>query len=268
MNKWNFFDYFLSNVKTQGGVNMKKNLWIGFIVLSLILSTIFIGEKYLPKGGNALAENVNMNHTVSVSGEGIVETTPDIAIINFGIIFQKKTATDAMNELTDIANKTITALKKAGVEDKNIKTTNINLKPVYQWSKEKNTSVLIGYSASEMFELKTKIKDAGTMIGLLNENGVNNISSIRFDVSDKGTLEQDAIAQAMKNAKTKAEASLKDSNYKIVGIKTISINSNNPTPIYRNSMSPIPTVGEKVSMPVEGGAMSIKAQVQVIFIFD
>ncbi len=243
---------------------MKKKLWIGFIVLAIVFSTVVIGGKYLPRGG-AAADNLGTNHTISVSGEGIVQTIPDIAVVNFGVNIQKKTAIDAMNELTAVSNKTVDTLKNAGVENKNIKTTNISLEPVYQWNKEKNISTLIGYKASESFEIRGEIKDTGRIIGLISNSGVNSISGIRFDISDKSMLDQDAITRAMKNARTKAEASLKGSNYKIVGIKTISINSNNPVPVYRDNMA---IAGEKTNIPVEGGSISIRAQVQVVFIFD
>ena len=243
---------------------MKKYLLIGLIVLTLVLSTVVIGGKHLPKG-NAVAENVDMNHTISVSGEGVVQTTPDISVINFGITIQRKTAVDAMNELSGVANKTISVLKNAGVNDKDIKTVNIGLAPVYQWDKDKKLSILVGYKATESFELKVKISDAGRMIGLISNNGVNNISGIRFDISDKKALEQDAITDAMDNARKKAEAALKGSNYKIVGIKTISVNSNNPTPIFRNSIG---AVDKEAEIPVEGGSMSVRASVQVVFIFD
>ena len=242
---------------------MKKYLWIGFIVLALVLSTVVIGGKYLPREG-AVAENVDMNHTISVSGEGIVQAVPDIAVINFAISIQEKSAATAMDKLSDTASKTVSALKNTGVESKNFKTVNITLGPVYKWDKENNTNVLVGYRATESFEVKIKIVDAGRIIGLLSNNGVNQISGIRFDVSDRTVLQKDAITEAMEDARAKAEAALKGTNYKIVGIKTVTVNSNNPTPIFRDFAS----AGEKTNIPVEGGSMDIRAQVQVVFIFD
>ncbi len=247
-------------------VKMKKSFLIGFIILTVLLSVVAISGRHLPQG-KVVAQDVDMNHTISVSGEGVVQAVPDITLINFSIVIQKKTAHEAMSELSTVANRVITVLKNAGVKDENIKTLSINLYPVYQWDKDHRTSTLIGYKATESFQISTVIKDAGRIIGLITENGVNNISGIRFDVSDKVKLQQEAITDAVENARRKAEATLKNTNYKIVGIKTISVSSASPFPIYRNG-GYTSVIKESAQVPVEGGSFNIKAHVEVIFIFD
>jgi len=246
---------------------MKRKVLVGIIVILLILGASVLGVKSLPKNSEVAAENISLDHTITVSGSGVVNVAPDIAKLNFGISMQKKTASEAMNALSEKASNVITTLTNAGVKKDDIKTTSINLRPVYQWDKDSRKNVLIGYEASESFTVNSSIKNAGNLLSLAVNSGANKIFGISFDASNKDTLQNEAIAQAMKNAREKAEASLKNTNYKITGIKTISIQSQNYYPVpYRNITGK--EIENNANVPVEGGSLTIKANVQVIFTFD
>ncbi len=246
---------------------MKKNLWFGIIILLLIVGVIGFSVKGGASKSVATADNFDSNHTISVSGQGIVEATPDLASVNFGISVQKKTASESMDELSKLANRVVTTLKNFGIKEKDIKTTGISLNPVYQWNKDEKKNILVGYVATENFKVNTKLSDAGKVISLLTENGVNRIYGIYFNSSKAEELKKEAIAKAVEDAREKAKASLTGTNYKIVGIKTISIQSGYITPIYRNGFDNVAGEG-KSNIPVEGGSMTIRATVNVVFIFD
>ncbi len=237
------------------------------VVLALILSIVVIGGRALPKG-NALAEKADTakKHTVSVMGTGSVESVPDVAYIHFTVQIEDKDPEKVMDNLAEIAGKVVNVLKKSGIKEEDIKTTNLSLSPVYRWDKETGKSILDRYRASESFNVKCAIKDAGKIVGEVSKNGVNIINGISFDVSNRSELKLEAIKDAMKDAKLKAEASLSGSSYKITGIRTISIQMNAPAPlpIYRD----ISAKGENAAIPVQGGTLFIKATVNVVFSFE
>ena len=251
----------------NGGDKMKKSILVGIIVILLVFGATMLGVKSAPKSNEVAAENISLDHTITVSGSGVVNVVPDIAKLNFGISVQKKTASEAMNALSEKASNVIETLTNAGIKKEDIKTTSINLRPVYQWDKDSRKNVLIGYEASESFTVNSSIKDAGNLLSLAVNSGANKVFGISFDVSDKDALQNEAISQAMQNARKKAEASLKNTNYKITGIKTISIQSQNYYPIpYRNIAGK--EIENDTNVPIEGGSLTIKANVQVIFTFD
>ncbi len=246
---------------------MKKKLLVGIIAIILVLGVTVFSVKSLPKNSEVAAESISLDHTITVSGSGTINVVPDIAKLNFGISVQKKTASEAMDTLSEKASNVIATLTNAGVKKEDIKTTSINLRPVYQWDKDSRKNVLIGYEASESFTVDSSIKKAGNLLTLAVNSGANKVYGISFDVSKKDALQNEAITKAMENAKKKAEASLKNTNYKITGIKTISIQSHNYYPvIYRDLAGK--SVENNVNVPVEGGSLTIKANVQVIFTFD
>ncbi len=237
------------------------------VVLALILSVVVVGGRILPKG-NASAEKTGSleNHTVSVMGTGSVEAVPDVAYIHFGVQIEDKDPEKAMDNLAERAEKVMDVLKESGIKEEDIKTTNLSLSPIYRWDKETGKSILDHYRASEYFNVKCVIKDTGKIVGEVSKNGANIINGISFDVSNRNELKLEAIKDAMKDAKSKAEASLSGSGYKITGIKTISIEMNTPTPspIYRNISNDV----ENATIPVQEGTLSIKATVSVVFSFD
>lgn len=238
---------------------MNKKLIVLLVLIGLL--TVSFGARVLPKG-TAQATDDAMNHTISVSGTGSISITPDISYINFGVFVEDKNPQVAMDSMASKASKILTELQKAGIKKEDIKTTNISLYPIYSWDKETGKQNLEGYRASESFMVKVGIDSVGKILALVNASGANEISGISFDTSNKDTIKLQAIEKAMEDARAKAEAALKGTNYKITGIKTISIESSIPSyPVYKN-------IAATESIPIEGGTVSVDANVSLVFTFD
>ena len=238
---------------------MKKKLVV-LAVMLVFLSVTVIGAHALPKG-TAVADETNNERTISVSGTGTVQVVPDVALVNFGITVENKDASLAMGGLSQKANSVIQSLSKIGVKKEDIQTTNISLYPVYSYDKDTGKQTLEGYRANESFSVKGKIDSTGKILSTVTANGVNEINGIAFDASNRDQLKLDAIKLAMKDARAKADASIDGTGYKINSIKTISIEYWSPVPVYKN-------IAEGESLPVEGGTISIQANISVVFTFE
>ncbi|MDE2621007.1 MAG: SIMPL domain-containing protein, partial [Sphingomonadales bacterium] len=66
---------------------------------------------------------------LSLSAEGKVSRTPDIATFSAGVVSQGKTASEALRANAADMTRVIAALKRAGVADKDIQTSNLSLNP-------------------------------------------------------------------------------------------------------------------------------------------
>ncbi|BAL80322.1 SIMPL domain-containing protein [Caldisericum exile] len=242
---------------------MNKKLLVLFVVVA-ILTVVFIGGKTLPKGV-ATADSDPTNHTISVTGEGYVEVIPDIAYLNFGVFFEDLDPAKAMDGLATKASGIVDVLVKQGIAKEKIKTSVLNLSPIYSYNPQTGKSTLEGYRASENFIVETKILDAGKILSAIVKAGVNDIGGISFDASNKDNLKLQAIENAMKNARAKADASLKNTNYKVTGIKSISIESiSYPQPVFKSFAAG----ATQANVPVEGGTLKVNVNVQVVFTFD
>jgi len=239
---------------------MRKKLILLAVMLAF-LSVVVVGARALPKGV-AVADETTNERTISVSGTGTVQVVPDIALVNFGITVENKDASLTMTGLSQKANSVIQSLSKIGVKKEDIQTAGISLYPVYSYEKDTGKQTLEGYRANESFSVKGKIDSAGKILNTVTANGVNEINGIAFDASNRDQLKLDAIKLAMKDARAKADASIDGTGYKINSIKSISIEYWSPSPVYKS----IAAADE--SLPIEGGTISIQANVSVVFTFE
>src|SRR3546814_5999637 len=69
----------------------------------------------------------------------------------------------------------IAALRKAGVAEKDMQTSSVNLQPQYRYQ-ENQPPQLVGYQASNMVQVRfRKIEDSGRIIDALVAQGANQI---------------------------------------------------------------------------------------------
>src|ERR1043166_9379066 len=110
--------------------------------------------------------------TISVTGNGSVETQPDTATISCGVVTQGATAREAMDRNSAAMRKVIDALKKAGVADKDLQTQYVSLNPRY----DNEGRTVVGYDASNTVSaVVRKLADAGSVIDAATAAGANNV---------------------------------------------------------------------------------------------
>lgn len=103
-----------------------------------------------------MLDNQNQNQ-ITVSGVGKVYAKPDVAIISLGVTTQGATVADVTNKNTTQMNAVIEAIKKLGVVDKDIQTTNYNLTPNYQAQTSPNdVSLLPIFWENSRIHLRTR----------------------------------------------------------------------------------------------------------------
>src|SRR3546814_4512670 len=89
---------------------------------------------------------------LDVSAEGEVRRAPDIANISAGVVTQAATASAAMQQNATRMTTVVAALRKAGVADRDIQTSSLNLNPQYRYQ-ENQPPQLVGYPASNTVQV-------------------------------------------------------------------------------------------------------------------
>lgn len=212
------------------------------------------------------AQSVDTTRTISVNGIGEITVTPDICIISAGVISEGSEPEMVMNDLSLRMNKVLKALEFYGVKKQNIKTTSMQLFPIYDYDKSGN-QYLKGYRAQSNINVRCEVKDAGKILATIVNTGVNNINSINFDYSKRDSLELAAIELAVKDARTKAEKALSGTGYRITGIKSINIQSETPVLPYTRTTAKA-TMEMMTEVPIEEGEMKVRTNVFIIFSFQ
>lgn len=225
---------------------------------------ILLGVIVLVSLNTAYAQGVDTTRTISVTGIGEITVKPDICIISAGVVEEDADAVRVMGKLSQKMQQVINTLQNSGIKKENIKTTGLQLYPVYDYD-PKGKQILKGYRAQENIVVKSNVKDAGNILKSIINAGINTISSIQFDYSKRDSIELLAIELAMKDARLKAERALISTPYKISGIKSINIQSETPvTPYTRAAKATFEVTSE---VPVEEGEIKIRTNVFVIFTF-
>lgn len=169
-----------------------------------------------------MALKANNQDRFSVTGSGTVYAKADIANIEVGLkTGTKKTAAEATAESTTKINKINTELLNLGVEDKDIKTSNYTLNPVYNWTNAKGQE-LIGYEVTQTLTLKIRdLAKIGDIIAKTTEQGANQVGNISFTIDDEFELKNQARELAIIKAKEKAELIANQSGIKLGEVKNV-----------------------------------------------
>jgi uncharacterized protein len=144
--------------------------------------------------------------TIRVSGKGSVQAEPDTAAIRIGVTTEKSSAQDAVSANTTSVTKIVTGLEAAGVEKKDLKTSNFSVYAQYRTEGDdkhqivsyrvSNTVVVTIHDTAKVGDILTKAVAAGS----------NQISGPSFSVSDPEKYLNEARKKAIANAMDKARA--------------------------------------------------------------
>lgn len=138
---------------------------------------------------------------LSVSATGQSESRPDRAQFSAGIETFSRSATTASEENEKKIEEIVAALRKLGVEEKDIQTQNVSVRRI-EWGDRKGQ-----YQASNVFEVTMDDPDrAGAAIRAVTEAGANVLSGPSLTMSDPEQVLNKAYADAYDAARDRAEA--------------------------------------------------------------
>jgi len=205
----------------------------------------------------------------SVNGSGVVYAKADIANITVGLKTEvMKTAAKATQQSTEKMNDIIKELKKLDVDEKDIKTTNYNLNPVYNWT-EKAGRVLQGYEVSQNVTVKIRDLDIiGDVIAKTTEKGANQIGNVNFTIDDEYELKNEARSLAIEKAREKAEIIAEETGMKLGDVKNVYENQMHVAPMYSyaNAKLEMDGMGGDMGSPsIEAGQNEVRVEVTLTY---
>ncbi len=180
---------------------------------------------------------------VTVVGSGHVQGVPDTLTADVGIEFIAPDVTAAMNQTNARQQAVIDAIAGAGVDRKDISTTDVTLQP--QFDNAGNT--ITGYRADNSIRVKIHPTDsASRVLAVIVSTGgpATRISSVSYSIADDSQLVKDARARAFQDAKDRAEQYAGLSGLGLGKILSISETSGGtppaPTPMRGGMQSAVP----------------------------
>jgi len=223
----------------------------------------------------ALAQNSNSLRTITLTGIGQVHVAPDMAIIQIGVIREAKTARKAVS-LNNIAmQKIIEIVSDAGIENKDIQTSNFSLRPKYIYpnssksyskSYSQKPARIVAYTVSNNLAITVRnLPHLGAILDSVVSAGSNNIGNISFSIQNPKPLRNKARRAAMQDAIAKAKLYASESGFTLAAIKSVSEygSPRPPVPVFRQAA---PGASYKrAAVPIAQGQQSIRIQVNVVW---
>jgi uncharacterized protein len=225
------------------------------------------------------------NSVLTVSAEGRSLRTPDLAVFNAGVTTQGKTAAEALAANSTAMTRVITALKRAGIAERDIQTSNLSLNPIYSdpnreaeiaarmarqpyVAPEPKAPVIIGYQANNSVSVRQrKLDDFGRVIDTLVSAGANQVNGPSFTMDDPDPALDEARLTAMRKARARADLYARAAGLRVVRILSISESAGyfGPPPVMFQRMESGPAAPPPPPAPVQAGEVQLTAQVTVLY---
>ncbi len=224
-------------------------------------------------------ENV-VQSVVSTSGTATVKVTPDKVSVTIGVETRGKTAEQAAAANAELMQKVLAALKNLGISEDQISTNWYSVWPVYEMRSPPCIEIfpqppecapkseITGYVASNSVTVTLDAdEDVGKVIDTAVAAGATNVNGAYFFVSNERQEEirSSLIADAIANARSRADKAAAAVNMEITGVKSINLNDVY-FPVFYKELAKAD--GASSSTPILPGQQEISQTVQVTFLMS
>jgi uncharacterized protein YggE len=172
------------------------------LVIALLAATLIAVVLVSRPEGASSAASDQAEDGITVVATGTVEAVPDRAELTFSVTTEGSSSKAALAANAARTNRLISALKSAGLADRDIRTQQVAVSPRYGEGGQK----LDQFTAENTITVKVESKRAGAIVDLAVENGATNVSGPTFDRTDREVRYRDALKEAVGLAREKAEA--------------------------------------------------------------
>ncbi len=165
----------------------------------------------VPAFGQSAVQTVTMDRGITAMGTGEVRVTPDIGEVQFGVVTEATTAAEARQENATRVARVISAVKALGIPDSAIRTSIFQLEPVRRFPTPNQPQIgeppIVGYQVTNIVTVRTpKLDLVPRIIDAAVGAGANRVDNISFTVSNDAAPRQQALRNAVADARANAEA--------------------------------------------------------------
>lgn len=200
---------------------------------------------------------------LTVTGEGLVDSAPDMATITLGVSNEARTAAEAMSATSSAVATVLDQLAEDGLEGRDMQTRDLSLSPV--WSNRASSTPeppeVVGFRASNTVSIR--VRELGALGGILDrtiQSGANTFHGLSFGLQDPVPAMDEARRAAVADALRKAELFAEAAGVtlgEIVELTEAGVASG-PIPMARMSVA-------AEAMPIAEGEVTTAATVSIVF---
>jgi hypothetical protein len=233
-----------------------------------LLAALLLGTASLPAAVNAqqapgIAQTI-AGTRLDISATGEVTRVPDIAIISAGVVTRSSTASGALQDAADWMSKVLAALKGAGIDSRDIQTSNVSLNPEYRYA-DNQPPQLVGYTATNQLTIRFRdIRNAGKILDALVKQGANQINGPNLTIDKPEAALDEARAKAVAAGRARAELYARSLGLRVARIVSVSESGGNfpvpPRPMMMEARQSLPA-----ATAIEPGEQKIEVTLAMTF---
>jgi uncharacterized protein YggE len=194
-----------------------KQAWLAALALGAAFVPSAAGAQQTP----AISQTVTGTRLdLSVTGEST--RVPDIATISTGVVTRSPTASGAIQQAASRMERVRTALKAAGIADRDIQTSNLSLNPEYRYV-ENQPPQLTGYTATNQLSVRFRdIAATGKIIDALVREGANQINGPNLAIDQPEAALDEAREKAVAAGRARAALYARSVGLRVVRVVSVS----------------------------------------------
>lgn len=159
---------------------------------------------------------------LDISATGEVSRVPDVAVISAGVVTRADTATAAIAENARRMERVSAALRRAGIAERDIQTSTVNLNPDYVYA-EGQPPRLSGYQATNSVNVRFRdIRNAGRILDALVAEGANQINGPSLTIDKPEAALDEARTKALAAGRARADLYARSLGMRVVRLLSVS----------------------------------------------
>lgn len=195
---------------------MMKHAW-----LAALIGAVSLASPATAQPSPAVAQAI-AGTRLDITATGEATRVPDIATISAGVITRAATARAALEQNAARMERVRAALKRAGIADRDIQTSNISLNPEYHYVQDQPPK-LTGYTASNQVSVRFRdIAKSGDILDALVAEGANSINGPSLTIDKPEEALDEARTKALGIGRARAEIYARALGMRIVRLVSVS----------------------------------------------
>ena len=190
-----------------------------------LLSVALLLSAALPSAASAQQSTITQTIAgtrLDINATGEVSRVPDVAVISAGVVSRSTTASGALQDTANRMQRVLAALRRAGVQDRDIQTSNVNLNPEYRYA-DNQPPTLTGYSATNQLNVRFRdIAKSGDILDALVAQGANSISGPNLTIDKPDEATDEARTKALGVGRARAEQYARALGMRVVRLVSVS----------------------------------------------
>jgi len=203
--------------------------------------------------------------TITVGASGSIEAEPDRAVVEVAVTASGEDVSTVRRQLAENASSMRDALNEAGIGNDSISTEYYDISRDRHRERGRDEPK---YRARHAFTVTVEEPDrVGEVIVVAVENGASEVDRVRFTLTKetRRELREEALADAMSNARTQADTIAGNSGLRVDGVATVSTAEVDVRQFRRETVELAAAGDGGGGTSISSGPVTVTAQVQVVY---